>query len=63
MIDTRNHAILWEDTFVIAKEDFTSMPGINTEKRKFEIVVNSLREAVNQMVESLSKARLSTIKQ
>lgn len=59
MLGTKNHAVLWEDTFVIEKKDFTAMPGLNTDKRKFEIAVNALREAVNQMVKSLEKAPLA----
>ncbi len=62
MVKTSNGEVLWEDTFNIQRKANTTMPGLNTSKRKFELAVNSLRDAVNAMVKSLSKTDLITKK-
>lgn len=62
MIKTSNGEVLWEDTFNIQRKENIAMPGLNTSKRKFELAINSLRDAVNEMVTSLSQADLVTKK-
>ncbi len=62
MVKTSNGEVLWKDTFNIQKKENTAMPGLNTSKRKLELAVNSLRDAVNAMVKSLSQADLITKK-
>ncbi len=56
LISTKTHQPLWENRFDVAETAKRSMPGISTEQRKYQVAVWSLREAVNQMVESLAKS-------
>ncbi len=51
-----NRAERWSDSIVVADSVHTSMPGIKTGKRKQEVAVASLREAVNVLVDRLAAA-------
>lgn len=55
LISTSTYQVLWQqnlDVFVGGKR---KMPGIDTEQRKYQVAVYSLRDAVNQLVASLAQ--------
>jgi hypothetical protein len=54
LISTTTHQPAWEDNFEIYQSGKRAMPGLNTANRKFELAVFSLRDAVNDMVKSIS---------
>jgi len=54
LINTKNHEILWQDTINVQNSINSSMPGVNTDKRKYEVAVESLRIALNDLVKRLS---------
>lgn len=59
MIHTSTHDVLWEDTIEIFGKVHQRMPGPGGRPpRKFEVAINSLRDAVNKMVKSLSQVSL-----
>jgi hypothetical protein len=60
MVSTSTRKVLWEGTFDVSQKLYDKMPGISTQNRKFEITINSLRDAVNKIVESLSKSDIKT---
>jgi hypothetical protein len=60
LISTSTQKVLWEDTIEIRQKAHIAMPGLNSDKRK--VAVNSLRDAVNRMVESLAKDSLTAEK-
>lgn len=49
---------LWSDSVSVKDKVHTSMPGLKTSKRKHEVAVASLREAVNLLTERLSQSPL-----
>ncbi len=59
LISTSTKEVIWQDSFIIAEKMRGSMPGIGTKQRKFQITLKSLRDAVNQMVESIATSSLS----
>ena len=56
LISTSTYKPIWEDDFEIFSNEQKSMPGLSTVKRKFQITVWALRDAVNQMGKSLENA-------
>lgn len=56
LIDLKSGSITWSDSIVVSDSVHTSMPGIKIGKRKQEVAVASLREAINLLVERLAKA-------
>lgn len=55
LISTTTHQPFWQKNFDVFITGLRSMPGISTERRKYEVSVSSLREAVNNMIMSLAK--------
>jgi hypothetical protein len=55
LISTSTHQIIWEEDFDVSFSGEKKIPGINTEQRKFEVAIISLRDAVNKMIADLSK--------
>jgi len=53
LISTTTHAVVWQDTFEVYQADKRSMPGFGA--RKYQVALNSLRDAVNDIVTSLSE--------
>lgn len=60
MVSTSTRKVLWEGSFDVSQDLHDTMPGMNTQGRKFEITIHSLRAAVNKIVESLSKSDIKT---
>lgn len=54
LISTSTQQVIWEKDCEVAYSGVRDMPGINTEERKFDVAVMSLRDAVNVMVADLS---------
>ncbi len=56
LISTTTRETLWRGTVDVKQdENNKSMPGINSNKRKQQVAVESLREAVNQLVKKLAQ--------
>ncbi|MFH0988473.1 MAG: porin family protein [bacterium] len=55
LISTSTRQNIWEQDFNVSYSGEKKMPGLNSEQRKFEVAISSLRDAVNQMVTGLSK--------
>lgn len=58
LLSTATSDTLWKEIAEVAEREYKSLPGFNTSSRKQELAVSSLREAVNKIVESLSKAQI-----
>ena len=54
LISTSTQQVIWENDCDISYSGEKDMPGFNTEERKFDVAVASLRDAVNVMVVNLS---------
>lgn len=54
LISTSSHQVLWQQNFDAFVSGKRNMPGVNTEQRKYQIAVFSLRDAVNELVTSLA---------
>ncbi|HEX9975358.1 MAG TPA: hypothetical protein VGD14_25120, partial [bacterium] len=54
LISTTSHQVVWQQNFDVFISGKRNMPGVNTEQRKYQIAVFSLRDAVNQLVTSLA---------
>ncbi len=54
LISTTSHQVVWQQNFDIFVSGKRNMPGVNTEQRKYQIALYSLRDAVNQLVTSLA---------
>ncbi len=59
LISTTTHEVLWWDVVEVRKDEHAAMPGLNTSKRKYQVAIRALREAVNDMVTKLEKAQFS----
>jgi len=56
LVSTSTGKTIWKGTVDVNQdEDNKSMPGINTNTRKQQVAVESLREAVNQLVRKLAQ--------
>jgi len=60
LIELKSGVITWSDSIVVSDSVHTSMPGIKTGKRKQEVAVASLREAVNVLVDRLAASAGTT---
>lgn len=58
LVSTKSYKIIWEDNIAYKSKEYKALPGFNTENRKFELALESLRKAVNLMVERLSKNKI-----
>lgn len=58
LLSTVTGDTLWSETVEVIQREHNSMPGLNGSKKKQELAVSSLREAVNKIVESLSKTQI-----
>jgi len=58
LVSTSTGETVWTGTAEASADEMKAMPGLNTEKRKQEVAVNSLRLAVNDLVTNLSKAQI-----
>lgn len=60
LTDLTTGNLLWSDSVSVSDKVHTSMPGLKTSKRKHEVAVASLREAVNLLTARLSESSLGS---
>ncbi len=58
LTDLTTGNLLWSDSVSVSDKVHTSMPGLKSSKRKHEVAVASLRDAVNLLTERLSQSPL-----
>lgn len=62
LISTKTHKKLWEESFDVSFNGRKNIPGFSIKKRKFQIVILSLQDAINKIVKSLENTNLSVEK-
>ena len=59
LVNTANLQVLCTDSVNVAKKFHGAMPGVDTNHRKFEVALESLRDAVNQFVHYIGGTSLN----
>lgn len=58
LVSTSTREVAWQGAFEVSEQIKKSMPGFNSQSRKYQVAIVALRESVNQMVTELSKNQL-----